>query len=145
MTRAMSEISSNLSFLGRDKVRHKYDMIFWIKWSMPSVKFEQKPVLSSLKAFLLIDSSIILNWLLIEEQISPPEIASVGYPSEIIWLVMFCNAEYTVPILLYRYHPFCIHPSGVVFKGVLEFQIRNSLSARKWVIISKIWAVAENF
>ena len=70
----------------------------------------------------------------LEEQISPPKIASVGFPSEIVWLVIFCNAEYTV---LYCYIG-TIHPSGVVFKGVLECQIRNSLSARKWVIISKI-------
>ena len=31
---------------------------------MPSVKFEKNPVLLNLKAFLLIDTSIILNWLL---------------------------------------------------------------------------------
>ena len=48
---------------------------------MPSVKFEKKPILLSLKA--LIDTSVILNCCL-EEQISPPKIASVRFPSEII-------------------------------------------------------------
>ena len=43
-----------------------------------------------------------------------------------------------------------IHPSGVVFKGVLECQIGNSLSARKWVSkilgnFKNIRAVAEIF
>ena len=65
----------------------------------------------------------------LKEQISAPKIASVGFPSEVIWSEIFCNGEYTK---LYT-----IHSSGVVFKGVLECQVRNSLSARKWVIISK--------
>ena len=82
---------------------------------MPSVKFGKKPVLSNSKAFLLmIDTSIILNWLLREINLSTKN-------------CIFCNAEY-----IYSMHYIgTIHPSGVVFKGVLECQIRNSLSARK--------------
>ena len=111
----------------RDEVRHKYDFLNQMINAISQVW--KKLVLSNLKAFSLIGSSIILNWLLRGTN-SPPKIASVGFPSEIICLEIFCNAKYTI---LYT-----IHPSGVVFKGVLECQIRNSLSARKWVIISKI-------
>ena len=75
--------------------------------------------------------TLVLFWIgYLEQQISPPKIASLGFPSETVWLEIFCNEECTILNTTY--------PSGVVFKRVLECQIRNSLSARKWVIISKI-------
>ena len=93
----------------------------------------KNPAGSNLKAFSLIDTSIILNW----QQISPPKIASVGFPSEIVWLEIFCNEECTILNT--------IHPSGVVFKRVLECQTRNIFSARKWVIIPKIQELWQKF
>ena len=75
--------------------------------------------------------TLVLLWIgYLEQQISPPKIASVGFSSEIVWLEIFCNEECAILNI--------IHPSGVVFKRVLECQIRISLSARKQVIIPKI-------
>ena len=68
--------------------------------------------------------TLVLFWIgYLEQQISPPKIVSVGFPSEIVWLDIFCNEECTILNTT--------HPSDVVFKRKLECQIRNSLSARK--------------
>ena len=62
---------------------------------------------------------LVLFWIgYIEQEISPPKIAPVGFPSEIVRLEIFCNEECTILNT--------IHASGVVFKRVLECQIRNS-------------------
>ena len=90
---------------------------------MPSVKFEKKPVLLNLKAFLLIDTSIILNWLLRGTNLSTKNcICWIAFRNYMIGDILQCRIHNTIGT---------IHPSGVLFKGVLECQIRNSLSARK--------------
>ena len=97
----------------RDEVRHKYDFLNQVINAISQVW--KKPVLSNLKALSLIDTSIFLT--------------NFSTQNCICW-ISFWNGEYTI---LYT-----IHPSGVICKGVLQSQIRNSLSARKWIIISKI-------
>ena len=90
---------------------------------MPSVKFEKKPVLSNLKAFLLIDTSIILNWLLRGTNLSTKNcICWISFRNYMISDILQCRIYSTIGT---------IYPSGVVFKGVLECQIRDSLSTRK--------------
>ena len=90
---------------------------------MPSVKFEKKPVLSNFKAFLLIDTSIILNWLLRETNLSTKNcICWISFRNYMVSDILQCRIYSTIGT---------IHPSGAAFKGVLECQIRNSLSARK--------------
>ena len=118
--------SSNLSFL--EEMRWDINMIFWIKWSMPSVKFEK-----TLKAFLLIDTSIILNWLLRGTNL---------FTKNCICWISFLNCMITVRDILQCGINNTIYHSSFrccnVLKGVLECQIRNRLSARKWVLIPKI-------
>ena len=112
----------------RDEVRHKYDFLNQLINAIGQVW--KKSVLSNLKAFSLIDTSIILNWLLRGTNLSTKNyICWISFWNYMISDILQCRIHSTIGT---------IHPSGVVFKGVLECQIRNSLSARKWVIISKI-------
>ena len=115
----------------RDEVRHKYDFLNQMINTISQV-WKKRCSFKLFQAVLLIDtsSSIILNWLLRGTNLSTENcICWISFWNYMISDILQCRIYSKVPT---------IHPSGVVFKGVLESQIRNNLSRRKWVIISKI-------
>ena len=100
----------------------KYDFLNQMI-NVPSVKFEKKPILLNLKVFLLTDTSVILNWLLRRTNLSTKNcICWISFRNYMISDILQCRIYSTIGT---------IYPSGVVFKGVLECQIRDSLSTRK--------------